>query len=328
MRWAYLLLILYSAFCCFSPEATTERWSCGGHGEGMLPPSGSPPKQGPPFGTRLWCLDQKSPPKVSPRVMLPPWWPRNALGATRPGREFRCTPDPDLSLKNLWGAPGQQDGAEPGSPPYRKRCLSPALKQTQIHFCLLRVGHQPPPLGDPLPGGGNLIPVPSRAHPGPRQPLDGLGLSVADEVVVQGDVGLEPQRLLLGGLQQEVGAAVGLVGAAEAWGPLRGRLGREGIGEKAGKSGLGAMGSPLPALPVPPGSGTAPRRHPGSAGGWHWGAAGGSPFGPPLTPAASCIWPRSSSPSGYWGLLGREEITQSPTSPAPTSSASVLGDFP
>lgn len=140
MRWAYLLLILYSAFCCFSPEATTERWSCGGHGEGMLPPSGSPPKQGPPFGTRLWCLDQKSPPKESPRVMLPPRWPCNALGATRPGREFRCTPDPDLSLKNLWGAPGQQDGAEPGSPPYGKRWLNPALKQTQIHFCLLRVG--------------------------------------------------------------------------------------------------------------------------------------------------------------------------------------------
>lgn len=53
------------------------------------------------------------------------------------------------------------------------------------------------------------------AHPGPCQSLNGLSLGIADEVVVQHNVGLEPQRFLLGRLQQEVGAAVGLVGAAK-----------------------------------------------------------------------------------------------------------------
>lgn len=287
------------------------------------------PRVGTPFGDQTVVFRPKIPTQGVPEGDAGTTVATQRVGCyQRPGREFRCTPDPDLSPKKFVGGSRAAGWSRAGLTTLQEAVAEPCFKTNSIHFCLLRVGHQPPPLGDPPPGGGNLIPIPSRAHPGACQPLDGLGLGVADEVVVQGDVGLEPQRLLLGGLQQEVGAAVGLVGAAEAWGPLRGRLRRKGIEEKAGKSGLGAMGSLLAALPVPPGSGTAPRRRPGSAGGWRWGAAGGPPLGTPLTPAVSCTWPRSLSPSGYWGLLGRGEITQSPTSPAPTSLAPVLGDLP
>lgn len=55
------------------------------------------------------------------------------------------------------------------------------------------------------------------AHPGPGQPLDGLSLGVADEIMVQSHIGLALDHLLLGRLEQEEGAAIGLIGADEVW---------------------------------------------------------------------------------------------------------------
>lgn len=61
----------------------------------------------------------------------------------------------------------------------------------------------------------------------------------------------------------------------------------------------------LPVPPVPWGAGTAPRRRPGSASGCCWDAAGAWHLSPSLSPAASCTWPRSWTPFGFWDLLGR-----------------------
>lgn len=115
------------------------------------------------------------------------------------------------------------------------------------------------------------------AHPGPCQPLDGLSLGVADEIVVQSHVGLDLDHLLLGRLEKEVGAAVGLVGAAEVREMPLGQLGKERTKEnvRGGTAvGWGTMAPLLPAPPAPPGAGTAPRRRRGSAGGCCWVVAG------------------------------------------------------
>lgn len=124
--------------------------------------------------------------------------------------------------------------------------------------------------------------------------------------MVQSHIGLDPDHLLLGRLEEEVGAAVGLVGAAEVQEPLWGWLGRKGTkeGVRGEQRQWGTM-APLPVPPAPWGAGTAPRRHHGSAGGCCWGVVGGWHLPPSPSPAASCTWPRSSTPFGYWDLPGR-----------------------
>lgn len=145
------------------------------------------------------------------------------------------------------------------------------------------------------------------AHPGPCQPLDSLSLGVGDEIMVQSHVGLDLDHLLLGRLEEEVGAVVGLIGAAEMQEPLWGWLGRKSTkeGVKGGQQGWWGTVAPQPVPPAPWGAGTAPRRRHGSAGGCCWGAAGGWHLPPSLSSEASCTWPRSSTPFGYWDLLGR-----------------------
>lgn len=89
---------------------------------------------------------------------------------------------------------------------------------------------------------------------------------------------------------------------------LQGQLGRETTEEGMRRGTVvrwETVAPPLPAPPAPPGAGTAPRRHRGSAGGCHWVAAGVRRLPPSLSPAASGTWPRSSPPFGYWGLPER-----------------------
>lgn len=118
-----------------------------------------------------------------------------------------------FSPQNLLGG---SDGAKLGSSPPRvllqKALGQPWLKSPPISACSgwSRARGAPSFRRGTSPGKGT-------AHPGPCQPLDGLSLGVADEIMVQSHVGLDLDHLLLGRLEKEVGAAVGLVGAVELW---------------------------------------------------------------------------------------------------------------
>lgn len=64
--------------------------------------------------------------------------------------------------------------------------------------------------------------------------------------MVQSHIGLDPDHLLLGRLEEEVGAAVGLVGAAEVQELLWGWLGKKGTkeGVRGETAAVGDHGTP------------------------------------------------------------------------------------
>lgn len=134
------------------------------------------PRVGTPFGDQTVVFRPKIPTQGVPEgdggTTVAPRWPRSALGATRDQggssgarQTLICPP------KNLLGAPGQQDGAEPGSPPYRKRWLSPALKQTQSISACSGWATSHHLLGILLREGETSSPSPLELTQGPASPL-------------------------------------------------------------------------------------------------------------------------------------------------------------